>query len=138
MTLSSCAFHITGTVKAEFSSAARPADNSVLGYPQKPPLCKACKDSRPSNPERRSKRPCFTRQQTTAKNPDYACRPAKAGFGEKLEKKNLSSTSPSKELGDHKRHSSTGTMTTPDARWEGEWAPAVAAGASTRRRAAVL
>ncbi|TNN62318.1 hypothetical protein EYF80_027435 [Liparis tanakae] len=53
-------------------------------------------------------------QQTTAKNPDYASRPAKAGFDEKLKK--AIQCVLFKELGDHKQHSSTGTMTTPDAR----------------------
>lgn len=42
---------------------------------------------------------CFARQQTKARNPDYVGGPAKAGFGEKLEKKNLSSMSSSKSWG---------------------------------------
>ncbi|KAI3358500.1 hypothetical protein L3Q82_014918 [Scortum barcoo] len=43
--------------------------------------------------------PNVVRQQAKAKNPDYVGRPAKAGFGEKLGKKKLSSMSPSKSWG---------------------------------------
>lgn len=73
---------------------------------------------RPSSSKHQCLWLCFTRQQTKAKNPDYFGRPAKAGFGEKLKKSYP--VCPLQRTGDHKQHSSSSTMTTPDALWEVE------------------
>lgn len=51
------------------------------------------------------------------------------GFGEKLKKS--SPICPPQRAGNHKQHSSSGTMTTPDALWEVEWSLAVAAAEAT-------
>lgn len=92
------------------------SDNIVLGCTEKVLLYNVLKDL---GPKHQLLWLCFTRQQTKAKNPDYFGRRAKAGFGEKLKK--AIQYVPFKELGDHKQHSSTSTMTTPDSLWEVEW-----------------